>query len=155
MTKTIIGAQGGCGCGAIRFALKAAPMIVHACHCTDCQTISGSAFVLNAWIEREQVALLSGQPASHKFSNNGRDNRVYFCAQCGTNVWTEYMKGSYFVRVGALDDPALLPPDMHIWTCSKQPWLPLPEGVRVFEEYYDRNKEWPADSLAHLEAIMA
>jgi hypothetical protein len=44
---------------------------------------------------------------------------------------------------------------MHIWTRSKQPWLPLPKGVQVFEEYYDKDKEWPADSLAHLAANAA
>lgn len=65
------------------------------------------------------------------------------------------MKGFYFVRVGTLDDPTLLVPGMHIWTRSKQPWLPLPKGVRVFEEYYDKDKEWPADSLARLAANAA
>lgn len=143
------------GCGALRYALKAAPMIVHACHCTDCQTISGGAFVINAWIERTQVELLSGVSASYRFADEIRDNRVFFCPQCGTYVWTEYMKGFYFVRVGTLDDPTLLVPDMRIWTRSKQPWLPLSKGVQVFEEYYDKDKEWPADSLAHLAANAA
>jgi hypothetical protein len=150
MSDQVTWMEGGCGCGAVRYALKAPPMIVHACHCTDCQKIAGSAFAINAWLERREVELLSGEPALYKFADQIRDNRVFFCAQCGTNVWTEYVEGFYFVRVGTLDDPTLLVPDMHIWTRSKQPWLPLPDGVRVFEEYYNKDKEWPADSLARL-----
>ncbi|MDA1099212.1 MAG: GFA family protein [Proteobacteria bacterium] len=145
--------QGGCACGAIRFALKAKPIVVHACHCTDCQRLTGSAFAINAWIEKDQVDLLSGAPASFKFTDPGRNNCVHFCAQCGCYVWTEYMPGFWFVRVGALDDPKAFAPDMHIWIRSKQPWLVLPEDVPVFEQYYDRKLIWPRASLARFAAV--
>ena len=119
MTK----AEGGCACGAVRYALRAKPIIVHACHCTDCQRITGTAFVLNAWIERDQVELLSGEPVSFRFTDGGRNSCVYFCSKCGTYVWTDYRPGFWFVRVGTLDDPKQFKPDMHIFTRSKQPWL--------------------------------
>lgn len=147
--------QGGCACGAVRFALQATPMIVHACHCTDCQRLTGSAFAINAWIEKDQVELRSGVPASFKFTDKGRNNRVHFCGQCGTYVWTEYRPGFRFVRVGALDDPAAFAPDVHIFTRSKQPWLQLSDGVPVFAAYYDRDLVWPAASLARYAAVQA
>jgi hypothetical protein len=147
--------QGGCACGAVRFALKARPIIVHACHCTDCQRLTGSAFVINAWIEKDRVDLLSGVPASFKFTDKGRNNRVHFCRQCGTYIWTEYRSGFWFVRVGALDDPETFPPDMHIFTRSKQSWLELSGDVPVFETYYDRNLVWPPESLARFAVVTA
>ncbi|MBT3534487.1 MAG: GFA family protein [Rhodospirillaceae bacterium] len=150
MTK----AEGGCACGAVRYALRAKPIIVHACHCTDCQRITGTAFVLNAWIERDQVELLSGEPVSFRFTDGGRNSCVYFCSKCGTYVWTDYRPGFWFVRVGTLDDPKQFKPDMHIFTRSKQPWLTLPEGVPAFEEYYDRDQVWPVESLARFAAVV-
>lgn len=145
--------QGGCACGAVRFALKAKPIVVHACHCTDCQRLTGSAFVLNAWIEKVQVELLSGVLASFKFTDEGRNNSVHFCRQCGTYVWTEYRPGFWFVRVSALDDPGAFTPDMHIFVRSKAPWLELSGDVPVFADYYDRNLIWPPESLARFAAV--
>ncbi len=159
-TAQFMAVEGGCACGAVRYALQAKPMIVHACHCTDCQGVTGTAFALNAWIEKAHVKMLAGTLAgtlvSHGFSDagsSGNGNSVHFCAQCGTYVWTEYMPGFWFVRVGTLDDPQQFAPDMHIWTRSKQPWMVLPEGVRSFEMSYDKEQEWPADSLARLAAV--
>jgi hypothetical protein len=60
-----------------------------------------------------------------------------------------------FVRVGTLDDPDALPPDVHIFTASKQPWVILPPGVPAVPEYYDRRKNWPAASLARREAMLS
>lgn len=148
-------APGGCACGAVRYVLRSAPIVVHACHCTDCQRLTGSAFVLNAWIEKDEVELLSGDLASFAFTDEGRNNSVHFCPRCGTYLWTEYMPGFWFVRVGTLDDPKAFPPDLHIFTRSKQPWLPLPDDVPVFAEYYDRNKVWPAESLRRFRAVQA
>ncbi|HEY3642096.1 MAG TPA: aldehyde-activating protein, partial [Xanthobacteraceae bacterium] len=59
-----------------------------------------------------------------------------------------------FVRVGTLDDPSALPPDVHIYTRSKLPWVALPAGVPAFEAYYDSAKLWPAASLARRRAIL-
>jgi hypothetical protein len=57
------------------------------------------------------------------------------------------------LRVGTLDEPAALPPDVHIYTRSKQPWIALPQGVPAFEAYYDSKKLWPAESLARRRAL--
>ena len=142
-------------CGEVRYAMKVEPMIVHACHCTDCQRITGTAFVLNAWIECANVELLSGAPASFAIPYAGDNgNTVFFCATCGTYIWTEYLTGFWFVGVGILDDPKAFPPDVHIWTRSKQPWLDLPGDVPVFETKYDWEQLWSDDVKARLAAVI-
>ncbi|MBV39872.1 MAG: aldehyde-activating protein [Rhodospirillaceae bacterium] len=150
-----LGWRAACACGSIRYALKAKPLIVHACHCTDCQRLTGGPFVINAWIEKAKVELLSSNPASFKFDTGGRDNSVHFCPQCGTYVWTEYMPGFCFVRACTLDEQNALIPDVHIFARSKQPWLDLPGDIPVHEVYYDRDKVWPDDSLARFAAVTA
>jgi hypothetical protein len=60
-----------------------------------------------------------------------------------------------FVRVGTLDNPDRLPPDIHIFTASKQPWIVIPPGVPAVEEYYDRAVYWPKESLDRRDALLA
>lgn len=60
-----------------------------------------------------------------------------------------------FVRIGTLDTPAALPPDVHIYTRSKLPWVRLPEGAPAFEAYYDSIALWPAASLERRAAVFA
>jgi hypothetical protein len=132
-------------------------MFVHCCHCLDCQRQTGSAFALNALIEADRLTLLSGAPAAVPVpTDSGRPHDVFRCPKCQTAVWSDYGRRGVmlFVRVGTLDDPAALPPDVHIFTRSKLPWVRLPEGVPAFEVYYDMGKLWPAASLARREAIL-
>jgi len=132
-------------------------MFVHCCHCRDCQRQTGSAFVLNALIETDRVEVLSGEPIPFAMpTDSGLSHFIYRCSACGTAVWSEYggRKALRFVRVGTLDDPAALPPDVHIYVRSKLPWVALPEGVPAFAAYYDSKKLWPAASLARRRAIL-
>jgi hypothetical protein len=145
--------EGGCACGAVRYRLAAEPMIVHACHCRDCQRISGSAFVLNLWIERRFVEASGEPPRSFTLrAGCGQGHDVFFCGVCGTTLWSRYHAppgDTLFVRAGTLDQPDSLAPDVHIFTRSKLPWLALPEGARSFEAMYgDFAAVWPADRLA-------
>ena len=148
---------GGCACGAVRYRLGSAPMFVHCCHCRDCQRQTGSAFVINALIETDRIALLSGDPQPITVpTDSGRTHAIYRCRACQTALWSDYggRPALRFVRVGTLDDPATLPPDVHIYTRSKLPWVRLPEGVPAFEVYYDMQALWPAASLARRRAIL-
>ncbi len=149
------GEFGGCACGAVRYVLKAAPMIVYACHCTDCQRLTGSAFIVSAWIEKTEVELRSGEMRQCRLATGQRGSIVHFCGQCGTSIWTEYSPGFWFVRVTTLDNQTAYPPQMHIWTQSKLPWLQLSDAVPSFETYYDRDKDWPAESLARYHAVVS
>jgi hypothetical protein len=144
------GLEGRCACGTVHYRLTSAPMFVHCCHCLDCQRQTGSAFVLNALIETDRVETLSGEPEPIQVpTDSGRPHRIFRCPNCQTAVWSEYggVSALRFVRVGTLDDPTELKPDVHIYTRSKQPWIALPEETPRFEAYYDSKKLWPAESL--------
>lgn len=148
--------EGGCACGAVRYRLASPPMFVHCCHCRDCQRQTGGAFVLNALIETDRIAVLAGEvhPVAVP-TDSGRPHRIFRCPACQTALWSEYggVAKLRFVRVGTLDDPAALPPDVHIYVRSKLPWVALPEGVPAFEAYYQSSKLWPAASLERRRAI--
>jgi hypothetical protein len=149
--------EGGCSCGAIRYRLVSPPMFVHCCHCRDCQRQTGSAFVLNALIETDRIALLAGKPVPVAVpTDSGRPHDIYRCPNCQIAVWSDYGRRAAlrFVRVGTLDEPAEMPPDIHIYTRSKLPWVTLPAGVPAFEEYYSTRKMWPPASLERRKAIL-
>ncbi len=154
MSKPTRELEGGCACGAIRYALTASPLIVHACHCLDCQRLTGSAFVINVWIERRFVKVASPAPKSFRLAGGtGQHHDVFFCSSCGTYLWSRYQIApgdALFVRAGTLDTPAAVRPDVHIFTRSKLPWLELPEGVRAFPEGYKIEDVWSAESKERL-----
>ena len=149
--------EGGCACGAVSYRLASEPMFVHCCHCHDCQRQTGSAFVLNALIETDRVVPLSGaaEPVPVP-TDSGRPHDVFRCPKCRIAVWSDYGRRGVlrFLRVGTLDDPAALPPDVHIYTRSKLSWITLPQGVPAFEAYYEMATRWPAASLARRRAIL-
>jgi hypothetical protein len=149
--------EGGCACRAVRYRLGSAPMFVHCCHCRDCQRQTGSAFVLNALIETDRITLLAGDPAPIAVpTDSGHPHDIYRCPVCQTALWSDYGRrpALRFVRVGTLDDPDALPPDVHIYTRSKLPWIRLPDGVPAFDVYYDTRTLWPAASLERRRAIL-
>jgi hypothetical protein len=151
------GLEGGCACGQVRYRLKSAPMFVHCCHCTSCQTETGSAFVLNALIESDRVETIAGRPEPlMTASESGRGQQIWRCPSCQIALWSNYGGAAdrlRFVRIGTLDDPGALPPDVHIYTRSKLPWVKLPDGVPAFDAYYDSEALWPAASVARRKAL--
>jgi hypothetical protein len=149
--------EGGCACGATRYRLKTKPMFVHCCHCRDCQRQTGSAFALNALIETDRIEILSGKPeAVNMPTDSGRPHDIYRCPACRIALWSDYGRrpALRFVRVGTLDAASALPPDVHIFTRSKLPWVRLPNDMPAVEVYYDLNALWPAASLARRRAIL-
>ena len=149
---------GGCACGGLRYRLAARPMFVHCCHCADCQRQTGSAFVLNALIETSRVEVLSGTTVSVPVpTDSGRPHVIHRCPTCQTAVWSHYggRDALSFVRVGTLDKPAAAPPDVHIYTRSKLPWVVLPANVPAFEAYYNSRALWPPESLARRKAALS
>lgn len=159
MDSESISAAGGCDCRQVRYRLQRRPLFVHCCHCSWCQRESGASFALNAMIEADQVELLGGEPDwVNTPSASGKGQQIARCPTCRIALWSCYAgAGSLvrFVRVGTLDQPAQFPPDIHIYTSTKQPWLILTPGAPVVPEYYDREKYWPAASLARRKALLA
>lgn len=157
MVKIAFPAGGGCTCGAVRYRMKTKPMFVHCCHCTWCQRETGSAFVINAIIESSQFELVRGKPQAIKTpSNSGKGQEINRCPTCKVALWSHYSgagKKVSFVRVGTLDNPNLCPPDIHIFTSTKQKWVVLPKGAKVVKEYYRMAEMWPKESLARRAAM--
>lgn len=150
--------EGGCTCRAVRYRMTSAPLFVHCCHCRWCQRETGASFALNALIEADRVVVLQDAPeAVNTPSNSGKGQKIFRCSTCRVAVWSHYAGAGdaiRFVRVGTLDNPDALPPDIHIFTSSKQPWVVLPEGTPAVPEYYDRKIYWPAESLARRLALL-
>ena len=143
--------DGGCTCRAVRYRMTGRPLFVHCCHCRWCQRETGASFALNAMIEADRVVLLQGDPEVVTTpSNSGKGQKITRCPTCRIALWSNYAGAGdkvRFVRVGTFDDPDRFPPDIHIFTMSKQPWVVIPPGAAAVPEYYDRNKYWPAASL--------
>jgi hypothetical protein len=148
---------GGCACGTVRYRLSSDPLVVHCCHCLNCQRQTGSAFVINLVLESSRVELFSGEPLAVDVPrDDGSTQRIYRCPDCQVALFSEYGGPAlWFVRGGTLDDPAGVAPDVHIYTRSKLPWIPLPESVPAFEASYDIRELWPPASLERFEAAMA
>jgi hypothetical protein len=151
--------EGGCACGAVRYRLTSRPMIVQACHCRLCQRQTGSSNAVNAQIEADRVIVQSGKIEEvHLDTPSGYGQRIARCASCKVAIWSNYLatrQGGHlrFLRVGTLDDPGLLPPDVHIYTESKQPWYVIDEGAQAVERYYERETTWSEASRQRLKAL--
>lgn len=145
-------ALGSCTCRQIRYRITETPLFVHCCHCRWCQRETGSAFALNAMIESDRLELLEGAvEIIDTPSNSGKGQRIARCPKCQVAVWSHYAGAGEqisFVRVGTLDEPERFPPDIHIFTESKQPWVSLPDNVPVVPQFYRASEHWPAESLA-------
>jgi hypothetical protein len=150
--------DGGCDCRVVRYRMLKPPLVVHCCHCRWCQRESGASFALNAMIEAEYVVHLGAEPEIIDTpSNSGQGQKIARCPKCRVAVWSNYLSAGpviRFVRVGTLDAPDHLPPDIHIFTSSKQPWVQLPADVPSVPEYYDRESLWPAESLARHRVLL-
>ena len=148
--------EGGCTCGSVRYRMITTPLFVHCCHCRWCQRETGSAFVINALIEKSNIEILAGEvEIIDTPSASGRGQKIHRCPECRVAVWSNYAgagDGVLFLRVGTLDGPDRLPPDIHIYTSSKQPWVILPADTPAVPEFYRYEEYWQADSIDRIRA---
>jgi hypothetical protein len=131
---------GRCFCGAVRYRVTEEPLVVYACHCTDCQKRSGSAFGLSMWVRLPAIEVTQGEPELQ--SPVGPDRRPRpgrVCRDCGIRMWSEppHRPGLAVIRPGTLDDTSQLRPHAHMWTRSAQRWFVFPEGVPRYEAQAD------------------
>ena len=151
MTNEANHSDGGCTCRFVRYRMTDKPLFVHCCHCRWCQRETGSAFALNAMIEADRVQLLEGEVETISTpSLSGKGQKISRCPQCRVALWSNYGGAGdavRFVRVGTLDEPDRVPPDIHIFTASKQPWIVLSPGTPAVEEFYRASEYWPKASL--------
>jgi hypothetical protein len=142
--------EGGCTCGHVRYRLAGKPLIVHACHCSWCQRETGTAHALNALYEADRVEHLKAEPEFIQTpSASGRGQRIARCPNCKVAIWSNYRQAGpavRFVRVGTMDSPGEYPPDIHIFTSSKLPWVTFPDRARVVAEFYNLDEVWSDDA---------
>ena len=97
--------SGSCLCGDIRFNVPATPVLQVLCHCTDCQTISGSASYCAYIVPLDSVVLQQGEPEHYDvIADSGRRNSRRFCGNCGSRLWAELEMGTASVNGMCLDD---------------------------------------------------
>ena len=148
--------DGGCTCRQVRYRLTSGPLFVHCCHCRWCQRETGASFALNAMIEADRVELVAGEvEVVDTPSNSGKGQKIARCPVCKVAVWSNYPGAGpllRFVRVGTMDNPAQCPPDAHIFTSTKQPWVTFPPAARVFAEFYNPAEVWSDESRARFRA---
>ena len=148
---------GGCLCGAVRYECSGEPVFALLCHCRDCQRQSGSAYAAAVRLPAASFRVTQGAPKLYvKTADSGNQVSRAFCPECGCMLFLRVSARPDLVgiRVGTLDDPAALPPDVHIYTRSKLPWVALPQGIPAFEAYYDAKALWPAASLERRRAAL-
>ena len=150
--------EGKCSCGAVNYQLASKPMFVHCCHCLDCQRLSGSAYLLNALIETDHIEVEGELTDIHLPTPSGNGKVIKRCTACGDAIFSHYLiRGTRvaFLRVGTLLDPAQCPPDVQIFTESKQSWVPLSVDIPTFDEFYDVELIWPKEALDRRLAVIS
>ena len=126
---------GRCFCEETRYRITAEPLTLYACHCTDCQKRTGSAFGLSMWVPRTAIEVTTGEATLQVLKGpDGRGRPGRMCPQCGARLWSEPEKRPTLavLRAGTLDDTSWLRPVAHIWTRSAQPWFEFPAGVAAY-----------------------
>jgi hypothetical protein len=140
---------GGCLCGAVRYQITSAPILIYTCHCTACQTLTGTAFSMAALIMSDACHFASQQTRCfHRRADSGREVTWWVCSNCGTWICTDAQPGTApagtFIRLraGTFDDTSWLRPTAHFWTRSAQPWVAFPAADMRFETQPDNTAAW-------------
>ena len=127
---------GGCVCGKTRYTLTAEPIASYICHCTDCQTRTGSAFGISTIVAASEVNITSGRTEKWKRTSKGATYVWERCSDCGTNLIATIEAAPEMGAIwpGTLDDQSWLKPKAQIWTKSAQNWVNLDASIRAYEE---------------------
>ena len=110
-------------------------------------------------VESDRVSMLRAQAPEllNTPSASGAGQQIARCPSCRAAVWSDYAGAGpllTFLRVGTLDKPDCMPPDIHKFAASKQPWVVLPPAMPAVAEYYRRAEHWPAASLARFAELL-
>ncbi len=137
--------DGGCGCGQVKYTITAPQLpVVYACHCTDCQTQSGSAFALQMPVFDAMLSVTGDMVSGERTQPSGAIGTIFACTQCLVRVYSKNSTrpGMVTVKAGTLDDSKGVVPKFHLWTSSKQPWVTVPEDAGALDEQPDSTAEW-------------
>ena len=135
-TRPVLPLTGGCSCGAVRYEIASFPLFLYTCHCTDCQTASGSAFALNMRVRASDFHVRQGKPKGwHHASPTGVAVVSWFCGDCGARIYGDRAGRAQIVnvRAGSLDDTRWLTPVAHMYMKSAQPWVAPAASAECYE----------------------
>ena len=138
---------GGCLCGAVRYTLREGFRLnPYACHCTDCQSRTGSAFSEHMLFMLADLEIDGDLDTGEYDQPSGAHSRIFGCAKCKARIYAvnDSRDGMASLRCGTLESSASLTPAAHLWVKSKQPWIGLPDGAKVMDEQPRSNEDWIA-----------
>ena len=119
--------EGGCHCGNIRYRAIVDPETAEICHCTDCQTLSGSAYRTVVFADADAFELVRGEPTHYaKTADDGSQRLQAFCGNCGSPLYSAPPageRGGFGIRVGSSDQRDQLVPRQQFWARSAQAWV--------------------------------
>ncbi len=124
--------NGGCLCGSVRYTSEEEPVMTAICHCKHCQKQTGSAFSIVVGVPQTSLSLSGSTLVEFEdVGDSGQPVHRFFCNKCGSPIYThvDVMGDIAFVKAGTLDDASWLVPQMHIWCCHAQPWVPIDESL--------------------------
>jgi len=127
---------GSCECKSIGYQYNGEPLTCYACHCTDCQTSSGSAFGLSMIVNDKDFEVTKGTVATNTNDVNGTKVEKHYCVHCGTSLWfsaKEY-PGILAIKPGTFEDTSWFKPIAHLWVRSAQPWVILDKDTRQYQK---------------------
>lgn len=128
--------QGGCACGAVRYEIAGPPMAILACCCSECQTITASAFSMAAPVRRDDFRITKGEPGTWiRTGGSGAKIPQRHCRACGVRLFTEHPSSpaTISLRPGTLDDTSWIAPVAAIHLRDAQPWTRFPDGTVLFD----------------------
>lgn len=128
--------QGGCQCGSVKYQHSGDPLTCYACHCTDCQTATGSAFTLSMIVNSSDVRVIEGSCRVNTFDHNGTEVQRHHCGSCGSALWymATAMPDFLALKPGTFADTTWFKPVAHLWLRSAQPWVVLDNEAAKFEK---------------------
>ena len=139
--------KGNCACGNVKYKIEGKPLFTQACHCKNCKISTGSSFVIHTMVLEEDFKIHGDVASIDLPTGSGKGYNAYFCIICGVYVFCKYnvSKGRIAVRTQTLENP--IEPQAHIFIKNKDSWIEIINKKICYDEYYDREKTWPKDSL--------
>ncbi len=136
--------SGQCQCGYIKYCVTGTPLAVFACHCTECQRQSSSAFGMALWIKKGKIEIINGKLKKWtRLTPSGNQMECSFCPNCGSRLFHQILNQSeiFSIKPGTLDDTSWLKPSGHIWTEKSQSWCSFEGESLTYEQNPDSFSE--------------
>lgn len=127
--------EGSCQCGGVKYQLSAAPLMILACHCKECQKLSTSAFSLTAVVEADAIEFQGEMVEWRRTADSGNISAAKFCPTCGNRIYHYNPDDPEKIKLkpSNLSDTSIIKPVAHIWVSEKQDWFAIPEDVAVYD----------------------